>query len=176
MSLCTPHNMITHAQTRTQRGAVLVVSMLLLLVMTLLAITGMRNTTLEEKMAGNTRDIHLAFNSAEAALRQAEALLKTPVLPAFGDYSAGDKGGYYETDSTIWHKINWSAADMVIACGKDIPIVVSPAVCYIEEMPAINTGSKESNTAQTTSLYRITARAVGGSESAEAILQVTYRR
>lgn len=60
-----------------QRGAVLVVSMLLLLVMTLLALSMSQTTQLDERMAGNSRDYELAFQGAESALRASEAALMT---------------------------------------------------------------------------------------------------
>jgi len=62
-----------------QQGAILIVSLLLLLVMTLIGITAMNTTVLEEKMAGNSRQRQLAFQSAEAALRHAENWLFTNI-------------------------------------------------------------------------------------------------
>src|SRR3569832_2459392 len=58
-----------------QAGAVLIVSLLMLLIMTLLGITAMNSTTLEEKMAGNMRDRNTAMQASEAALKAAEAAL-----------------------------------------------------------------------------------------------------
>ena len=48
-------NMI-HRQFHPQRGAILIISLIMLLVLTILGVTGMRTTVLEEKMAGNLRD------------------------------------------------------------------------------------------------------------------------
>ena len=58
-----------------QRGTVLLVAMIMLLVMTLLGINSMRGTALEERMAGNWRDQNIALQAAEAALRGAERSL-----------------------------------------------------------------------------------------------------
>src|SRR3954468_5816249 len=58
-----------------QRGAVLVVSLILLLVMTILALSGSQVVRLQERMAGNVRDSDLAFQGAEAALRDGERYL-----------------------------------------------------------------------------------------------------
>lgn len=58
-----------------QRGFALIVSMLILLVLTILVINAVRNTSLNEKMAGNYMDRTRAQQAAEQALRQAEALL-----------------------------------------------------------------------------------------------------
>lgn len=55
-----------------QRGAILIVSLLLLLVMTVLALTASQTTRLQERMAGNARDLDLSFQSGEAGLRRAE--------------------------------------------------------------------------------------------------------
>jgi len=53
-----------------QRGAALVVGLLLLLVLTLLAISGMNSATLELVMAGNTQYQQNAFQAAETGIEQ----------------------------------------------------------------------------------------------------------
>ena len=58
--------------TKHQKGAVLIVSLVMLIIMTLLGISGMNNTVMQERMAGNQRNSTLAFQAAEAALRAAE--------------------------------------------------------------------------------------------------------
>ena len=68
----------------SQSGAVLIVSLIMLLLLTLIGVTAMQTTSLEEKMAGNLRDKNLAFQAAESALRAAENSLNPPaVLPPF---------------------------------------------------------------------------------------------
>ena len=61
---------------RQQRGAVLIVSLLLLLVMTLLGLGASQSTRMQERMAGNQRDLELALQGSEAALRAAEYELR----------------------------------------------------------------------------------------------------
>ena len=56
---------------RTQSGAALVVGMLLLLVLTLLAISGMNTASLELAMAGNMQYHESAFQAAESGVEQA---------------------------------------------------------------------------------------------------------
>jgi type IV pilus assembly protein PilX len=58
------------ASRASQRGAALVVGLLLLLVLTLLAISGMNSATLELVMAGNTQYQQNAFQSAENGIEQ----------------------------------------------------------------------------------------------------------
>ncbi|MGD8909684.1 MAG: PilX N-terminal domain-containing pilus assembly protein [Chromatiales bacterium] len=55
-----------------QRGAVLIFSLIVLLIMTVLAISGMGNSTLEQRMAGNYSQSITAFQAAEQGLRIAE--------------------------------------------------------------------------------------------------------
>ena len=57
-----------------QRGAALVVGMLLLLVLTLLAISGMNTASLELAMAGNMQYHENAFQAAETGIEQALVL------------------------------------------------------------------------------------------------------
>jgi Tfp pilus assembly protein PilX len=55
------------------RGAVLVVSLVLLVVLTLLGVSVMNMTRLEERMASNSQELMQAFQSAETGLSQAYA-------------------------------------------------------------------------------------------------------
>lgn len=66
---------------RRQSGASLVVVLILLLVMTLLGLAVLRGTLLEERMSANLLDRSLNFQSAEAALREGEALAAAQVTP-----------------------------------------------------------------------------------------------
>jgi type IV pilus assembly protein PilX len=54
-----------------QRGAALVVGLVLLLVLTLLAVTGMATASLELQMAGNAQYRERAFQAAEAGIERA---------------------------------------------------------------------------------------------------------
>ena len=83
-----------------QSGAVLIVSLLFLVILTILGITAMTGTTLEHRMAGNTRDYAVALQAAEAALRDAhrdvnprpnETGRNTPVT-SYGNGVAGTCG------------------------------------------------------------------------------------
>ncbi len=57
---------------RRERGAALIVSLLLLAVVMVLATAGWQMGTQEERMVGQQRDRAIAFEAAEAALRDAE--------------------------------------------------------------------------------------------------------
>ncbi|MDP2868134.1 MAG: PilX N-terminal domain-containing pilus assembly protein [Methyloversatilis sp.] len=58
---------------RSQRGATLLVALVMLIVMTLLGLASIRGTSMQEKMGANMYDRSLAFQAVESALREAEA-------------------------------------------------------------------------------------------------------
>ncbi|CAG4971127.1 pilus assembly PilX family protein [Novilysobacter luteus] len=67
-----------------ERGAALIVVLILLLVMTLLGLASLRGTLMEERMSANMYDRSIGFQAAEAALREAETRLLQPgTLAAF---------------------------------------------------------------------------------------------
>ena len=55
-----------------QRGGVLIASLVVLMLLALVGLSGANTTTLEERMAGNFRDQRVAFESAESVLIAAE--------------------------------------------------------------------------------------------------------
>ena len=56
-----------------QSGAVLIVAMILLVVLTLLGVTAMNTTSLQERISSNTQEAVHAFHAAETGLNQAFA-------------------------------------------------------------------------------------------------------
>lgn len=60
-----------------QRGAALLIALILLIVITLVGLAAIGSTLIQNRMAGNQYDREVAFQSAEAALRSATALIDT---------------------------------------------------------------------------------------------------
>ena len=65
----------TAAARRGQRGVVLVIALVMLLVIALLTLNSMRNASSSENIAGNARTTELATQAADLALRHCEASL-----------------------------------------------------------------------------------------------------
>lgn len=61
---------------KQQRGIVLITAVMFLVVLSLLVISMMRTSILEERMVAYSRDWNLAFQAAESALRDAEREIK----------------------------------------------------------------------------------------------------
>jgi type IV pilus assembly protein PilX len=64
---------------RAQRGVVMIISLVMLVTVTLIALFAAQGVLLGERMAGNERDRIIALQAAEAALRDAEESLPTLV-------------------------------------------------------------------------------------------------
>jgi type IV pilus assembly protein PilX len=159
---------------RRQDGAALIVGLILLLIMTVLGVTSMRTTTLQERMAGNLRDTNLAFQAAEAALRDGEQVLEQATLPPFTGANGLLPRQNGAGQAEFWNGYDWSASRTAPALDG----VVTAPVYVIEELPPIPAegDSVRFGALPDVGVYRVTARAVGGSTDAVAILQTTYRR
>lgn len=158
-----------------ERGAVLIVTLILLVVATLIALSAQRNTALEERMSGNLLDRNLSFQAAEAALRNGESALANAVAagaaPVLCTAVATDcAAGWYVAASgaqtPIWKRIAWGSRDSVPVAvtppaGSSSPLSASPRY-IVEQLDAA------------TSTWRVTARATGGSGAGVVVLQSIY--
>ena len=159
-----------------ERGSALIVGLVFLLVLTLIGVAAMGTTTMQERMAGNLRDRNLAFQAAEAALREGEQFLQQAALPPFDGSTTGlimreERGGR----TVFWNTFNWAEQSRAATA---IPAVTQPPRYVIEEMPPI-AGSGDSlrfGPLPDVGVYRVTARSTGGTNDAVVILQTTYRR
>ncbi|MFT7413442.1 MAG: type IV pilus assembly protein PilX [Methylophagaceae bacterium] len=170
--------MYEHYSTK-QQGVALVISLIMLLLMTLLAISSMNTTILEEKMAGNYKDRNMAFQAAEAGVRAGETYLRTtPVLPVFD----GTTLGLYKptvSGSSQWERVVWTkTSNEVREYLNSLSNVAAKPLYIIEELLPVNDtgGSLEAGVALENRYYRITSQAVGGTDTAVVMLQTTYKR
>lgn len=67
-----PPARLLHGSRKQQRGAVLYVTLIMLILMALLGIVGMQVVGLQEKMAANFRAANMAFQNAERTARDVE--------------------------------------------------------------------------------------------------------
>jgi type IV pilus assembly protein PilX len=155
---------------------VLVIALIMLVMMTLLAISAAQITGLNERMAGFARDRDVAFQAAEAGLREGERVLQQAVLPAF-DSTAGLYPILPPGDPPRWKEIDWSTSS--VSYGATIAGVAAQPRYIVEEI-AILPGAGESLDAAeaevTNAFYRVTGRALGGEGNTVVVLQTTYRR
>lgn len=156
-----------------QRGSALIISLVFLLLLTMIGIASIQDSTLQERMAGNERDRNLAFQAAEATLRQGEAYLRdsspTFTVSGTGGLLSPDYTGASPTDPAYpWDSRSRAGAQMA---------GLSAAPRYvIEWITTQSVGASDQIEIVNVSSYRITARAVGGSTDAVVLLQATYSR
>ena len=67
---------------RSQQGVALIIALVLLVTITLLGLSSMRNTGLQERMSANLYDRAIAFQASESALRDAEAAIVPASFPS----------------------------------------------------------------------------------------------
>jgi type IV pilus assembly protein PilX len=163
-----------------ESGIVLVTALILLVIMTLLGISGVKIATQEERMAGYSYDRGLTFQAAEAALRQAEIALEvikpTPtaagcVLATSGTYSVRVCSEPNPAATPRWEDstfTGWQAAD-TIGTGS---LAITPQY-FAEFLGATNPCGFNPADLPTCKRYRITARA-GSSGRAAATVQAIY--
>lgn len=174
----------------------------MLLLLTIIGVSALQTTTLEEKMAGNMRDRVIAFQAAEAALRDAEADIanvvnnKKPRISGFSGFktdcgsttiSRTDDGLCYRgknkeftTAQKKWEKPDWSGVASIAygtytKTGAAIPQIdsrLSAPPRYVIEALGNLKGSCD---AVSNFCYRITARAQGMDSNTVVLLQTVYK-
>lgn len=187
------NNAFLHGKPIHQSGVVLIISLIMLLLLTLIGISGMQTTSLEEKMAGNMRDRNLAFQAAESALTAGEAAAATaaPVI-ACPDVGGTNPDGYYlpldvdcdgAADSpavAAWDSNVWSSDDtksIEYNTDGDTETIdldnIGASPRYIVEYLGTSCDSLTTPcpAADQRKNYRITARATGGTEDAVVMVQ-----
>ncbi|WP_293373920.1 PilX N-terminal domain-containing pilus assembly protein [Nevskia sp.] len=189
---------------RAQQGVVLLIGLIILLLLSLLAIGSIRSTTLEERMTGNSQDQQIAFQVAEAALREAEMMLGQPMLPPFVDVGDANADGFYLPDppngdapDTVYRPLwlrtaadarnpVWRAAS-VTTDAPPAPIDRARGDYLIEQLdmqeeasPGESLQADSAEDRRERVIYRITARAWGAATADQAapavLLQSTFKR
>lgn len=181
-----------------QRGAVLIVSMLLLLVVTVLALGASQSTRLQERMAGGQRNYDLAFQSAEAGLRAGErivdpATMLAPPLPCAAInnppclvYERGFLNRTVSYEEQAYQPREWwtsvaqryGAADNLISGAAGEGLAKSDPQYYIEEVEEVPDALTVPPTGPPPSrvYYRIVARGEGGTDTSQVVIHSTYVR
>lgn len=171
------------SKNKNQRGFVLPVSMIFLIVMTMLAVTAIRKATMDEKIGGNLRAQESAFQAAEKGLRFCERSLDLAagsttmcqlrmgstvnVLPSEDAY---DDTNVMANFPKRWQdKTIWTSANAVTVSGVDeLKGVASQPQCIVERWPL---PGRDQNSWP----YVITARGVGSVNTAVVVLQEVIR-
>jgi type IV pilus assembly protein PilX len=172
------------------RGAALVVSLILLLILTMIGVTVARMQTVEERMSRNETNHQLALQAAEAALRNAEAGITDSLYGNFDANGNGmfalnpSNGSIYDqwlagsAPSGTW--LSYTAATNAGPALSNALLAAQP-VYVIESLPPVAIPGDSLANVQFGSatppinIYRITARATGGDATSNSTVQSLFR-
>ena len=193
---------IDSMHTHSQRGATLVIALIILLIMSLIGISNMQSSTMQERMAANNRQKTVALYAAESALTAAEEWVQSNVTNV-GDLSqfSGSDGLYSITNvapgisaaplsnhiTDVADPDSWG--DYGVASIGETPIVdinlVSQQPRYIIEYLGIDKGTARSGVSEINSdtqdsppmayMFRITAIGWGKDENIYSVLESVIR-
>ncbi len=171
-----------------ERGVALVMAMAFLLILTLIGVTTLSTTVLEEKMAGNMQDKNTAFQATESALRSGENWLQPLTAMPIFDPLVTDDGLHRQsaTSTPGWDATTgvWSGTDVVDytelpgsaapPSGQLLSNVSQQPQYLIEDMGPVRDplGSLKLGTPSrsTRNVFRVTA--LGSGRSAQAVVMV----
>jgi type IV pilus assembly protein PilX len=163
-----------------QQGAALVVSLIILVAITMLAVTSMKISSTEQAMAGNLRESALTFQAAEAGLSVAEAALVAGNEPA-------NLIPETNPDPDYMAQATWTGASATEAPVTLINISTNPRY-IIKSLGVWNpnasvsaldpgyAGYGRSSDARTIAYYRVTARGSGQTGNTFRTVQTYYGR
>ncbi|MGD8483347.1 MAG: PilX N-terminal domain-containing pilus assembly protein [Thioalkalispiraceae bacterium] len=173
-------NIYPHIPTipRHQKGVVIIVALVMLLAMTVISVSSMTSSTIEERMSANLRDRETALQAAETALRYGERLANTIPVASFTDTC---DSGYCKNDITIGADQHfykdatvWADSDKYFVYPNDIAEVPNEPKIIIEYMGQQRQDFTKPIQPTDPIIYRITALATGQSDNARVMLQSTY--
>lgn len=168
----------------SQSGVALIVSLIMLVLLLLLGLTAMQTTTMEESMAGNMQDRMVAFQAAEASLRDGEEwLLELGEEPDVVDtcgatpcdvwtLDAAGLGELTERDHSWWLTNAREYSD-TISLAESEPQYVIEFQAYVPD--GLGRGHNYPGPSGR-HYYRVTARGTGGSDNAEAVVRSTVAK
>lgn len=171
---------------RQQNGSALIIGLIFLVLLTILGLTAMQTTTLEEKMSGNLRDRSLAFQSAESALRDAEKyILNTSLGPGV----AACTGGLCSVGALDWSTYSWDGSKSITygtspspaatpvspaTSGVTVPSVSQQPQYFIEDL-GVNSATYPACPGNAHG-YRIVARAWGANSNTQVTLESVFAK
>jgi type IV pilus assembly protein PilX len=165
---------------QAQHGTTLIMTLVFLLLLSLLGITAMSTSTLEEKMTGNTKDLNLSFQAAETALRAAEVWVESTTVAT--DLNVNNANGIYDPSTTgteVWDTVTWTGSSNLVVYPGTPGTTASGSLGDVNTRPKyiIEKLTTESLPGSGTRItVRITARGTGASDNTVSMVQSTYAK
>jgi type IV pilus assembly protein PilX len=155
-----------------QSGFVLLMSLIMLILLTVLALAAVSTNTSQTRVVANGTDTEITFETAEGAMNQAiNNLLNGTYLPTSFQNNSGGLYQFNANNPPLWTTINWASTGAVINGFQGSS--KTQASYIIEKLPSVLMPGQ--NMKSPTNVYRITTRAVGASGNTALILQATVQ-
>lgn len=166
---------------KKQRGTTLIVALSILLVLTILGVSALSTSSLEERMAGNNRDFQVAFEAAETALRAAEMAVEGLAnTSAFGSTTGYHAAGVNASGFEPWQiESNWGTQTVPVTISMqtsqqpEFMIQLLTTDFAEEKQVGINNYGESFGQGKIT-VFKITARGYGQSPNSRVMLQSVY--
>ena len=153
-----------------QSGAVLIIGLIFLLLMSIAGLTSLQRVTIQERVTGNSMDNYRAFQAAEISLSNAELIVQTAVIEGYLRKASLDG---LADDSELLADENWVCDDKTVAIEK---LCIQYAAGDVELITGLteNPKMKFELLDNTNNNFRITVWASGIGRS-KVLLQSEYR-
>ena len=180
---------------KKQAGAVLMIGLLMLTVMTLLAVSSMQSSGLQSLMSTNMKDKMTAFEAAELALRSAENFLDNGGAANLGAYDGDMTDGLLANlFDEVWNEVDWQTESISVGTSeivihdpddqttkggvKSAPRYViqhlGPVIPDSGNGLSYGYGTDAISEETLIEMFKITARGTGGSDNTVVVLETIY--
>ena len=164
-----------------QQGATLAVTLLLLFIVTLLGVSSIQITHMQEKMSANLHDKELSFNAAKSALAAGEAwILSLSRLPtvevtcsSYPCVQETFQNFTLSTQSASWWQSHSAVYTSTLDNVTTSPRYIIEFLQYVPDTPVIGDSSIKGAGVY---YYQITSYGTGSTDNAISILQTTMAR
>lgn len=164
-------NQLSSISQSRQQGYVLLTTLILMIMLTMLALTQVSLNTTQTRVATNVTDTEITFEKTEGAVNEAINSINngTYIAASFLNNSNG-LYLYNQNSSPLWKTVNWSSGAVINSFqGKS----GNQASYFIEKLPSVCQPGQNCKTP--TNIYRITGRGLGANGNSSVLIQTTVQ-
>lgn len=155
-----------------QEGFILITTLVLMIMLTVLAVTQVSLNTTQTQVARNSTTAEISFEKTEGALNEAinRMINHTYTSESF----LNNTNGLYlfnQNDPPLWHEVDWDSSTSVINSFQGSTGLRASYI--IEQLPSVVQPGQ--NMKSLTHVYRVTGRAIGEDGNSSVLLQSTIQ-
>jgi|GEM_PF-2350294 len=165
-------NTYAHKPPIAQQGFILFLTLILLIMLTVLALTQVSLNSTQTRIAANATDAEISFEKTEGAINEAINFVTNGTYVT--DNFLRNNNGLYllnQNAANIWTTVNWSSNTAVIKSFQGGS--GAQAAYLIEQLPSVIKPGQNMKTP--THIFRVTGRSLGASGNTSVLLQSTLQ-